>query len=70
MQLLPVLARELASGVGQLWVEESMRRGNIRLFKVRVDANPADALIKQFQGVVLDKHLTTMIHWTTSDRAD
>ena len=32
--------------VGQLWVQEGLRRGDFRLFKVQGDANPTDALTK------------------------
>ena len=43
--------------VGQLWIQEGLRRGDFRLFKVRGDANTADALTKHLPRDVLDRHV-------------
>ena len=36
---------------GQLWVKLGLRQGDFRLFRVRGDANPADALTNTFRGM-------------------
>ena len=46
--------------VGQLWVQEGLRRGDFQLFKVRGEANPADALTKHLARDLLDAHLRAM----------
>ena len=46
--------------VGQLWVQEGLRRGDFTLYKVRGDQNPADILTKAVPREVLDRHLTTL----------
>ena len=46
--------------VGQLWVQEGLRRGDFRLFKVQGDANPADALTKHLSREVLDRHVAAL----------
>ena len=46
--------------VGQLWVQEGLRRGDFTLFKVRGDQNPADVLTKNVSRDVLDRHLRTL----------
>ena len=46
--------------VGQLWVQEGLRRGDFRLFKVQSDANPADALTKHLSREVLDRHVAAL----------
>ena len=43
--------------VGQLWVQEGLRRGDFTLFKVQGDKNPADLLTKSVPREVLDRHL-------------
>ena len=46
--------------VGQLWVQEGLRRGDFELYKVRGDQNPADVLTKSVPREVLDRHLRTL----------
>ena len=46
--------------VEQLSVQEGLRRGDFRLFKVQGDANPADALTKHLSREVLDKHFAAL----------
>jgi hypothetical protein len=46
--------------VGQLWVQEGLRRGDFRLFKVTGTDNPADLLTKHLARDVVDRHLETM----------
>ena len=46
--------------VGQLWVQEGLRRGDFRLYKVKGELNPADALTKHLAREELDRHLATM----------
>jgi len=40
--------------VGQLWVQDHLRRGTFRLFKVRGDENPADLCTKHLARTVID----------------
>ena len=60
------ICRELVSdefrhfAVGQLWLQEGLRRGEFCLCKVKDDANPADTLTQHFHRDELDKLLTTM----------
>ena len=46
--------------VGQLWVQEGLRRGDFTLFKVQGDRNPADILTKCVPREVLDRHLSKL----------
>lgn len=46
--------------VGQLWVQEGLRRGDFKLFKVAGANNPADALTKHLAREDLDRHLEAM----------
>ena len=46
--------------VGQLWVQEGLRRGDFTLFKVQGDRNPADILTKCLPREVLDRHLSKL----------
>ena len=46
--------------VGQLWVQEGLRRGDFTLWKVQGDHNPADILTKCLPREVLDRHLTKL----------
>ena len=46
--------------VGQLWVQEGLRRGDFALYKVRGNQNPADVLTKHVPRDVLDRHLRTL----------
>ena len=46
--------------VGQLWVQEGLRRGDFTLFKVQGDRNPADILTKCIPREVLDRHLSKL----------
>ena len=46
--------------VGQLWVQEGLRRGDFELYKVRGDQNPADILTKSVSRDTLDRHLRTL----------
>jgi len=40
--------------VGQLWVQDHLRRGTFRLYKVRADENPADLCTKHLTRAVID----------------
>ena len=51
-------ARHLA--VGQLWVQEGLRRTDFELYKVLGAHNPADILIKTVSREVLDGHLRAL----------
>ena len=46
--------------VGQLWVQEGLRRGDFELYKVLGAHNPADILTKAVNREVLDRHLRTL----------
>ena len=46
--------------VGQLWVQEGLRRGDFRLFTVQGDANLANALTKHLSREVLGKHVAAL----------
>ena len=43
--------------VAQLWVQEQLRMGTVRLFKVKGEENVADILTKRFPGQTLGKLL-------------
>ena len=55
--------------VGQLWVQEGLRRGDFTLFKVQGDRNPADILTKNIAREVLDRHLAKLGLQRTEGRA-
>ena len=46
--------------VAQLWVQESLRRCDFTLLKVKGENNPADVLTKHVTWDVLDAHLCTL----------
>ena len=46
--------------VGQLWVQEGLRRGDFELYKVSGNQNPADILTKSLPREALDRHLRTL----------
>ena len=46
--------------VGQLWVQEGLRRGDFTLFKVQGDQNPADIFTKCVSRELLDRHLSRL----------
>jgi hypothetical protein len=46
--------------VGQLWVQEGLRRGDFKLFKVAGAENPADLLTKHLPRETIDRHLTAV----------
>ena len=46
--------------VGQLWVQEGLRRGDFELYKVLGAHNPADILTKAVNRETLDRHLHTL----------
>ena len=46
--------------VGQLWVQEKVRSGEIALYKVAGTANPADILTKHMTRDTLDRHLSSI----------
>ena len=56
--------------VGQLWVQEGLRRGDFTLFKVQGDRNPADILTKCVAREVLDRHLGKLGFHRTAGRAE
>jgi hypothetical protein len=43
--------------VGQLWVQEGLRRGDFKLFKIPGTENPADLLTKHLAREAVDAHL-------------
>ena len=43
--------------MGQLWVQEGLRRGDFTLWKVLGERNPADILTKCVSREILDRHL-------------
>ena len=55
--------------VGQLWIQERVRTGDIELFKVPGDANPADLLTKHVPRDLADRHLTRLSVWRMTGRA-
>ena len=46
--------------VGQLWVQERLKAGAFRLYKVLGDINPADTLTKSLVRDILDRHIWNM----------
>ena len=46
--------------VGQLWIQEGLRRVVLELYKVGGKQNPADILTKSVTREVLDQHLHTL----------
>jgi hypothetical protein len=56
--------------VGQLWVQEGLRRGDFKLYKIPGASNPADMLTKHLSRDVLDQHLWTMSMKRVSGRAE
>jgi hypothetical protein len=46
--------------VGQLWVQEGLRRGDFKLFKVAGAENPADLLTKHLPRETIDRHLSVV----------
>ena len=55
--------------VGQLWVQEGLRRGDFKLFKVKWTADSADALTKHLARHALDEHLEAISVRRASGRA-
>jgi hypothetical protein len=56
--------------VGQLWVQEGLRRGDFKLFKVPGVENPADLLTKHLTRDAVDRHLASMALHRLSGRAE
>jgi hypothetical protein len=56
--------------VGQLWVQEGLRRGDFKLFKIPGAENPADLLTKHLTRDVMDRHLSVMALHRMSGRAE
>ena len=46
--------------VGQLWVQEGLRRGEFTLFKVQGDQNPSDIFTKCVSRELRDRHLSKL----------
>ena len=46
--------------VGQLWVQEGLRRGDFELYKVLGAHNPTDIRTKAVNRETLDRHLRTL----------
>ena len=46
--------------VGQLWVQERIRSGEVALYKVPGGDNPADMLTKHVARELSDRHITAM----------
>ena len=56
--------------VGQLWVQEKVRSGQIALYKVAGTANPADILTKHMTRDTLDRHLSSIRLHRAQGRAE
>jgi hypothetical protein len=56
--------------VGQLWVQEGLRRGDFRLYKVAGAENPADLLTKHLPREVIDGHLKALSMARLDGRAE
>ena len=46
--------------VAQLWIQERIKSGEIRLYKFPGTSNPADALTKGLSREILDTHMAAM----------
>jgi hypothetical protein len=55
--------------VGQLWVQEGLRRGDFRLYKVAGAENPADLLTKHLNREEIQRHLRALSLIAASGRA-
>ena len=55
--------------VGQLWVQERVRSGDIELYKIPGEAKPADLMTKHVPRELADRHLKTMNIWRVDGRA-
>ena len=55
--------------VGQLWVQERVRTGDLELYKILGTVNPADALTKHLPREMADRHLQTMSVMRVGGRA-
>ena len=55
--------------VGQLWVQEKLKNGAFKLYKVAGEENPADALTKHLARDALDRHVEAMCLERLSGRA-
>ena len=56
--------------VGQLWVQEKLKTGAFKLYKVAGEQNPADALTKHLARDVLDRHVSAMSLVRLTGRAE
>jgi len=56
--------------VGQLWVQERVRSGDLALYKVLGTENPADLLTKHVPRDTADGHLWRIGLWRSEGRAD
>ena len=56
--------------VGQLWVQERVRSGDLELHKVLGAENPGDLLTKHVPRELADKHLWRAGLWRSEGRAD
>jgi hypothetical protein len=56
--------------VGQLWVQEKLKCGAFKLYKIAGTENPADALTKHLARDVLNKHLKAMCLTRLAGRAE
>ena len=55
--------------VGQLWVQERLRAGDFKLFKICGAYNPADLLTKHLCRELVDRHLVAMSFIRADGRA-
>jgi hypothetical protein len=55
--------------VGQLWVQEGLRRGDFKLYKIPGSENPADLLTKHLARDAIDKHVSSMATFREEGRA-
>jgi hypothetical protein len=56
--------------VGQLWVQEGLRRGDFKLYKIPGSENPADLLTKHLARDTIDKHIGSMALIRQEGRAE
>ena len=54
--------------VAQLWVQEEVRNGEVKMTKIKGTDNPADILTKHVSSEVLSRHLGRLGHRIRDDR--
>ena len=56
--------------VGDLWVQEKIEDGEIKLRKVGGESNPADLMTKHLNGTKIEKHMETIGQESRDGRAE